>query len=423
MNSKLFSRDFTLVIVGQIISLLGNAIISFALPLYLLNQTGSSTLFGTVTAFAIIPSIILSPVGGLIADRVNKRNIMVALDFFTAVLVLGFSQLVHQVSLVPLMTVTLMLLYGISSTYHPAVQASIPALVNKDQYMQANSVVNTIGSLSRMIGPVLGGMLYSVYGLDPILWFAAACFFLSAVMEVFIRMPHTRQDRTGSILNTVKSDFQLSLRFIRFDKPVLIRVQIIICGINLFLSAMISVSTPYLITEVLPFESGLANKLFGFSQSAFALGGLAGGICAGLLAKKLMIHRAGNLLILSALLVFPMGFTLLFFSQSGWINYTAILVGCFFLMIFATLFSVQMMSFIQTETPQHLIGKVLAVSAVFSQCAQPLGTAMYGVLFDLFKGAEYAVIFFAAIASLLIAIITRSTFKGLRNAPEAAAEN
>ena len=82
------TKDFTLVVIGQIISLFGNAVVRFALPLYLLNQTGSSALYGTVMACAFIPMIILSPVGGMIADRVNKRNIMVALDFTTAGLIL-----------------------------------------------------------------------------------------------------------------------------------------------------------------------------------------------------------------------------------------------------------------------------------------------------------------------------------------------
>ena len=84
MNQKLFSRDFTLVVIGQIISLFGNAALRFALPLYLLNRTGSSALYGTVMACAFIPAILLSPVGGMIADRGNKRNVMGVLDFFTA---------------------------------------------------------------------------------------------------------------------------------------------------------------------------------------------------------------------------------------------------------------------------------------------------------------------------------------------------
>ena len=90
MNQKLFSKDFTLVVIGQIISLFGNAAIRFALPLYLLNLTGSSALYGTVTACAFIPAVLLSPVGGIVSDRVNKRNVMVILDFFTAAVILIF---------------------------------------------------------------------------------------------------------------------------------------------------------------------------------------------------------------------------------------------------------------------------------------------------------------------------------------------
>ena len=77
MKEKLFSRDFTLIVIGQVISLFGNAAVRFVLPLYLLNQTGSSALYGFVTACAFIPSILLSPVGGIIADRMNKRTIIV----------------------------------------------------------------------------------------------------------------------------------------------------------------------------------------------------------------------------------------------------------------------------------------------------------------------------------------------------------
>ena len=74
MSSRLFSKDFTLVVIGQIISLFGNAALRFALPLYLLNLTGSSALYGTVTACAFIPSILLSPVGGVVADLLEQSD-------------------------------------------------------------------------------------------------------------------------------------------------------------------------------------------------------------------------------------------------------------------------------------------------------------------------------------------------------------
>ena len=221
MNQKLFSKDFTLVVIGQIISLSGNAMIRFALPLYLLNMTGSSALYGTITACAFLPAILLSPVGGIIADRVNKRNIMVILDFMTAAVILAFSIFRNSVNLILLLTVTLMLLYGIAGAYQPSVQASIPALTSQEHFMAANSVINTISSFASLTGPVLGGILYSVYGLEPLLRACVVCFFASAVMEIFIKIPFQKQDFHGSILKTARADLAQSVHFIRKEKPVI----------------------------------------------------------------------------------------------------------------------------------------------------------------------------------------------------------
>ncbi|MEY8234124.1 MFS transporter [Lachnospiraceae bacterium 66-29] len=410
MNHKLFSKDFILVVIGQIISLFGNATLRFALPLYLLNLTGSSALYGTVTACAFLPSILLSPIGGIIADRVNKRNVMVILDFFTALVILTFSVLMNGINLIVLLTATLMLLYGIAGAYQPSVQASIPALVHQDHIMAANSIINTITSFASLIGPVLGGILYSTYGLKPVLWICMICFFVSAVMELFIKIPFQKQNSEGGIWEMAKRDFAESIWFIRRDNPVIGKTLLVICGINLFLAAMIIVALPYLMTEVLDLRATQANKLYGFAEGALAAGGLTGGICAGIFANKLSIQKSGNLIIACAISVFPIAASLLLFS-SGMINYIVITICCFIIMVCSTIFVVQMMSFIQRETPQNLIGKVIAVILTVSMCAQPLGNALYGVLFEISKGFEYAVVLFSGTISLLIAISTRNIFK------------
>ena len=415
MEQKLFSKDFTLVVIGQIISLFGNATIRFALPLYLLNQTGSSALFGTVTACAFLPAILLTPVGGIIADRVNKRNIMVILDFFTAAVITLFSLWMEGGNLVFFVVVTMMLLYGIAGAYQPSVQASIPALVSQNQIMAANSVVKIISSFASLLGPVLGGILYSNYGLKPVLWVCILCFVLSAVMELFIRIPFQKQKFDRSIWKIITKDFAESIAFIRREKPAIAKAMFAVCGINLFLSAMIIVGIPYMITEVMQFDaskydSNFVNKLCGYAQGALAAGGLAGGIAAGVFAKKLKIQKTGNLVILCAACVFPMGFTQMFFS-SGMANYLVMTVCCFVIMIFSTIFTVQMMSFVQAETPPNLIGKVIAVIIMFCTCAQPLGNALYGVLFEICKGFEYAVILFAGVTSLTIAVCTKKIFE------------
>ncbi|GFI36841.1 MFS transporter [Lachnospiraceae bacterium 50-23] len=412
MKKGVFSKDFTLVVIGQVISLFGNATVRFALPLYLLNQTGSAAVYGTVTACAFIPAVLLSPVGGIVADRVNKRNVMVILDFFTGCLILACSLLLGKMNLIVLLAATLMLLYGIAGAYQPSVQASIPVLVDRERIMEANSIVNAVNSLANLTGPVIGGILYSAYGLGAVLWICIVCFFASAVMEVFIHIPFVRQASRGGILQTAKADFSESIGYIRKDKPVIGKVMLVVCGINLFLSALILVGMPYLITEVLELEAAWSNKLYGFAQGALAAGGLAGGICAGIFAEKLSVKKVGNLIVACALSLFPVGLTLMLCS-SGMVNYLVLTVCCFVIMVLSTICGVQLLSFIQTETPQNLIGKVIAVTLTISMCAQPLGNALYGVLFEVCGGMEFVVILFAGGVSLAISYSTKNIFEKL----------
>ena len=186
----MWNRNFLMVVIGQIISLFGNAILRFALPLYLLNETGSAALFGMVSACSFIPMIVLSPIGGIFADRVNKRNIMVVLDFATAILVLMIMLLLGKMNLVVLLFGAMFILYGVQGAYQPAVQASIPALLSEEHIMQGNAVINLISSFSGLIGPVIGGALFGFYGIMPILYVSAVCFLLSALMEIFIHIIH-----------------------------------------------------------------------------------------------------------------------------------------------------------------------------------------------------------------------------------------
>ena len=335
---------------------------------------------------------------------------MVILDFFTAAVILAFSLLMNEVNFILLLTVTLCILYGIAGAYQPSVQASIPALTNQDNFMAANSIINTISSFASLIGPVLGGILYSAYGLKPILWVCTVCFIVSAVMEIFIKIPFQKQTSGGGILKTVRTDFAESIRFIRKEKPMIGTALLVVCGINLFLSAMIIVALPYLVTEILDFQASQANRLYGFAQGALAAGGLSGGICAGVFANKQTVRNAGNLLIACAVCVFPIG-AVLRLDLPVMIPYGVLTVCCFWIMVFSTMFAVQMMSFVQAETPQHLIGKVISVTLTVSMCAQPLGNAFYGVLFEVCEGFEYAVVLFSGIVTLMIAIGTRKIFQ------------
>jgi MFS family permease len=405
-QAPLFRRDFTLVVLGQIVSLFGNAILRFALPLYLLRQTESPALFGTVGAAAFIPAVLCAPIGGVVADRVNKRNIMVVLDFSTAGLILLFTLLLDRAPLVPLMVASLMLLYGIAGAYQPSVQASIPLLARPEQLTSANAVINMVQTLSALLGPVIGGVLFGAFGLRPILWVGMACFFLSAVMELFIRIPHSPRAAAGGVLSTVRRDLGESWRFIRQERPVFLSVMLVLALFNLVLSAALVVGIPVAVVQTL----GMSDSRLGVTQGAMGLGGLFGGVLAALLGPRLRLRRGGAVLLAASLTAAGMGAALLpgVPPSLGWWGVTAM---SFAIMVLSTLLVVVLSAAVQGQTPPELLGKVMAFIMAVSNCAAPLGQAVYGALFE--ACPAWAVLLGAAGAAALAAAWSRGVFRDL----------
>ncbi len=402
---KLWNKDFTLVIIGQIISLFGNAILRFALPLYLLDITGSSTIYGAVLACSTIPMILLSPIGGILADRVNKRNIMVTLDFFTSLIILIFSICLGKMDAIILILSTMVILYAIQGAYTPTVQSSIPSLVNTEHLLGANAVVNQVNSLSGILGPVIGGLLYGMWGLPPILFIAGVFFFFSAVLEIFIHIPHAPAKSTNGIISIVKDDFKDSIQYIQKEKPIIWKVMCIVAIFNLFLTSMLLVGMPVLITQIL----NMSSQLYGYAQGALMAGGIVGGIAVGVFSKKIKIHHSYLLLLGTALTILPIGIVFLLHA-SAIVSYLTISLCAFLFMMVSTVFSIQMLAFIQGETPSHLIGKVISCVLMLSLCAQPIGNAIYGVLFDLFSAAPWIVVFGVSGISVLISVSSKKVF-------------
>lgn len=152
-----FSKDFLFAVLGQIISILGAALLRFALSLYVLDLTGRADLFAGLLAISSIP-LLFSPIGGALADRFNKRNLMVLFDMISGVIIccLFLSLSVKEPSIIVIGTVMTLLTF-ISAMYTPAVLASIPLLVTNNKLEQANGIVQGIQALSQIAAPVLGG--------------------------------------------------------------------------------------------------------------------------------------------------------------------------------------------------------------------------------------------------------------------------
>ncbi|QQO11390.1 MFS transporter [Breznakiella homolactica] len=410
-RKAIFSKDFILVAIGQVISIFGNQILRYALPLYLLNQTGSAALFGTILAVSFIPMIVLFPVGGIIADRVNKRNIMVILDFCTAILIFLFYLLAGRLDIVPLMAVTMIILYGIQGAYQPAVKASVPVLVETDHIMKANSVVDMINSIASMAGPVIGGLLFSVFGLVPILYVSIGCFLGSAAMEIFIRIPFEKRESTGNIFVTGFADLKESFSFMFKKKPVLWKAALIFASTNLLLTSLILIGLPVIITQRLGFAPDTASRLYGYAQGVIAAGAILGGLLAGMFSNKLNSAASPVLLIGCSLSVIISGASLQVLNAPMGI-YIILLTGGGLLLTLHTLFQIQMMTYLQLLTPKHLIGKVISCFMCLVMCTSPLGQFIYGIVFEHIGRDIYLPFYAAGLTMTGITIFTRKVFCG-----------
>lgn len=160
---------FVQVVLGQIISLFGNAALRFVLPLILLRQTGSAAVYGAATALALLPALAGTLAGGVLADRCRKARLMVVLDLAAAGLALGAAASADNLPTVLWAPAALCALYALQGLYQPVVRASLPLLLAGDRLVQGNAVIQLVDTLDELLGPLLGSALLGVMGLGPVL--------------------------------------------------------------------------------------------------------------------------------------------------------------------------------------------------------------------------------------------------------------
>ena len=408
-NNKGFGKDFVLMIIGQVISLFGNSILRFVLSLYVLDTTHSATIFGGILAISMIPSVLLSPIGGILSDRINRRNIMVGLDFITSSLILGFAIVIKMNHSILIIGVMMVILGCIQAFYQPSVQASIPSLVKEENLMAANGIVTQVSALASLFGPILGGLLYAFTEMTWILGISALCFFISAIMECFITIPFTRKIETQGVLRIIIGDTKEAIHFLKDEQPILFKLLFIIAALNLFLSALLTVGLPYIINVTLK----LGSQYYGFAQAALAVGSIVGALLSGLVSKKVIMKESYIFLFMACIGLFPIaiGSSL---TQVPMLAYAIIILGEVICITCATLFNVFGQTFVQAHTPNELMGKILAFIVAIATCAYPLGQAMYGILFDVLKHRVWLVILIGVAFSLLISITAQINLRKLK---------
>ena len=408
MTEKLFTRNFTLLILGQLISLFGNFILKLALSMYVLEVTGSAAIFAGILSAATIPTILLSPLGGILADRADRRNIMVALDALTGVTVLGAALVLSGSNAIAVISTLLILLSILGAFETPVVQACIPTMLQGDNITKGNAVVNQVASLSYLIAPVLGGVLYAMFGLKPVMYASVVCFFVTALFECFIKLSYQRVQNKGGVLRIVKQDFLSSMQYISKEQTSISKMLLLTAISRFFVMGITIVGLPFLVRTVLGFNA----KYYGAAESALAVATILGSIAAGVLAEKLKIHKLSVLLSSLGMFIIPAGIIFLL-PVSAIIKYVVMIVSFCGMQAVISIFSIFAVSLIQQRTPNHFIGKVMAYTSTVTLCVQPIGQIVYGFLFDRFHNAVYFVLIPTGIIVCIVGLSAMSFFRNM----------
>ena len=408
MTEKLFTKNFTLLILGQLTSLFGNFILKLALSMYVLEATGSAVIFAGILSAATIPTILLSPLGGILADRADRRNIMVALDALTGVSVLCAALFLSENNAIAVISTLLIILSILGAFETPTVQACIPTMLQGDNIMKGNAVVNQVASLSYLIAPMLGGVLYAMLGLEPVMYASVVCFFITALFECFIKLSYQRIQSQGGVLQIVKQDFLSNMQYISKEQTSISKMLLLTAFSRFFVMGITIVGLPFLVRTVL----GLNAKYYGAAESALAVATILGSIAAGVLAEKLKIHKLSVLLASMGIFIIPAGIVFIL-PVNAIIKYGVTVVSFCGMQAVISIFSIFAVSLIQQRTPNHLIGKVMAYTSTVTLCVQPIGQIVYGFLFDRFYSAVYFVLIPTGIIVCIVGLSAMSFFKNM----------
>ncbi|MDU2702912.1 MAG: MFS transporter, partial [Clostridium sp.] len=249
------NKNFIIIVIGQIISLFGNAIQRFSMSLYLLEFTGSTAAFANILAISTIPYILFAPIAGRLSDKINRKKIMVYLDLFCSILIGIYALILLRGRDSELIVAIVMFMLSVCYTlYGPAVVSSIPQIVEEDKLTSANGIINQVGSVVNFLGPILAGVLYGLVGIKLIVIINAISFLVSAIMELFLDIPDvvkTDEDTDkGKVLSMdfIKKSFidmGDSFIYLKKEKKIILGIIASYALCNIFLVPILSIVAPY----------------------------------------------------------------------------------------------------------------------------------------------------------------------------------
>ena len=375
----------------------------FACPLYLLDRSGSSTLYGAVAAIAFIPGVLATPAGGVLADREGHRSVLAALGIVLMVAAMLFVPMKCSLPLAAGVAVMLCVQYAVQSILKPILQIETLRIAGKEEVERGIALVSQTTMVSNILGPVVGTAIYGCFGIDSLCAIAAVAFAMSSLLFWAAPKRNAPSEMTGdsSTRMACQSDFLSAIRYL-LQNTSLLAVILLAAVLNLALAGL-TIGAPVIVTRHL----GMQSSCVGIIEAAMGLGGLAGGGLVGIWPNRFSFNGICRYVamiclgVVSVIVALPIGVDVIVF--------VALTVGSAWIMVWASIASVEIVAFVQRTAPTELCGKVLSVVYMALSCATPIGQLAYGFAYD--RWAPAAV--FAAM--LVVLVLTTALFYRMKS--------
>ncbi|MBL8063941.1 MAG: MFS transporter [Anaerolineales bacterium] len=361
-------KTFFIIWGGQLISMLGSGLTQFALGVWIYDQTKQATPFAITVLLGSLPRIFLLPIAGSIADRFNRRIIMILADTLSALLTLGIFFLLLADNL-QLWHIYLLAALGsvLSAFQEPAYTASISMIVPKEKLGSANGLSQMGQALTSVLTPVLAGALFVFIGFTGIMMIDFITFFFAVGALFLVRIPQPERESEHKDKN-LWQDMAFGWSYLR-ERKGLFGLLLYYAMVNFLLNW----SAVLLIPMVL---SRYTADILGIIQTVMGVGMLAGSIVMSAWGgAKRRIPAAIGFIVLGVT-----GFVVAGLQPNPYI----IGAGIFMLMFFVPLASGNSQVVFQTKVARDIQGRVFSVRSAISQSMMPLAFLTAGPLADYF---------------------------------------
>ena len=401
-------RNFRLMVAGQIVTVTGSSLLRFALSLYVLDITGRADVFAALFAISGIP-MLLAPIGGAISDRCNRQRLMVLYDAVCCVIAFAFLLVMWSGNASVLAIGVVMMLLGIVGAMEtPNGTACVPALVPQNKLESANGVIQAVGSVSGIIAPILGGVLYGALGITALVAISGAAFGLAALMEMFIRIPFVKRPHTGSMMSTIVGDLKDGFTYV-WKEPFIRKFAGLAALFNMVMTPCIIVAAPLILRTIM----NTGDTLYGVGMGIIQFASILGALTVGLFSKRMSTGTLWRWIAVIALLIIPgaLSVTPVALGIGFWPPFILFMLCMVSITAMATILNIFVIVRMQARTPGENLGKVMAITEAVAKCAAPIGQYLYGIAFQAFSGAVSLPLLMAGGVMAMIAFVYRVMLK------------